>query len=447
MMRLFFDGISALNSFYWMYLGWFILLAAGLFLTFKSRAYQFFIIANIVKATKSIIEASRKESSGVSPFRLFFASVGGTIGIGNIAAVTTAILIGGPGALFWLWIAAIAGMIIKYVDVYLSIQYRQANSNNSYDGGPMYYITQAIKGRLGRFLAASSAFFLCLYGIEVYQFTVIIDTFEKVFVNLSREWLIIGLLIFTFYIVIGGVKRLANFCSLVMPLFLSGYIFMCMWVIIANFSILPSIFLLIFKSAFTGHAVTGSFLGSTLLLAMQQGASQGVYSSDTAIGFDAVVQSESNVSDPRYQATLAIISTFTDSVICTLTALAILCTGIWTQVGAFYPSEYVAKCLGLYFSNIDYIFVIVIFLAGFTTIQGYFVVGMKSAQYLSRKWGKLIYCIYGLGAYWLFAHYPQQNVLLIMNLSSGFLVLINLTAIIILSRKLDFKFNFLDKNE
>lgn len=444
-MKAFFDCINGINNFYWMYVGWMVLLGAGLYLTVKSRFYQFFIVANVVAATKAIIFAAKKESSGVSPFRLFFASVGGTIGIGNIAAVTTAILIGGPGALFWLWIAAIAGMIIKYVDVYLSIQYRKANQQNSYDGGPMYYITQAIQGPLGKFLAYTSALLLCIYGIEVYQSTVIIDTFENVFVGLSREWLIISLLVFTFYIVIGGVKRLANFCSLVMPIFLSGYIFMCMWVIIANIGTLPTLLVTIFKCAFTGHAATGGFAGSSFLLAMQQGASQGVYSSDTAIGFDAVVQSESTVSDPRYQSTLAIISTFTDSVICTMTALALLCTGIWQEVGKFYPSQYVAKCLGMYFSHIDYIFVIVIFLAGFTTIQGYFVVGMKSAQFISKRWGKLIYCIYGLGAYWLFAHYPQQNVLLLMNLSSGFLVLINLSAIIILSRKLDFKFNFLDK--
>jgi alanine or glycine:cation symporter, AGCS family len=438
-MQLCFQYIENFNNFYWMYLGWIVLFASGIYLTVYSRFYQFKVIWRLFPTMKAILLASEKDMPGISPIRLFFASVGGTIGIGNIAAVTTAILIGGPGALFWLWLAAGAGMIIKYTDVYLAIRYRVANAHNGYDGGPMYYIPKAIKGKIGLMLAYTSASLLCIYGIEIYQFTVIVDTFDSLNLGLSREWVIILFLSFTFYIVVGGVKRLANFCAWIMPIFLCSYVFLCLWVVLANFEIFPSVLAMVFKSAFTGQSATGGFAGSTLLLAAQQGAAQGVYSSDTAIGFDAVVQSESNVSDPHYQATLAIISTFTDAFICTMTAFALLANGIWQSSAGLYPSQYVAECFKLYFAHTDYIFVIVIFLAGFTTIQGYFVVGAKAAHFISKKWGKTLYFIYGFSAYWLFSHYSQQNVLLMMNLSSGFLVLINLIAILILSRNLKFE--------
>ncbi len=439
LMHLCFHYIEALNNFYWIYLGWIFLFASGLYLTVYSKFYQFRVIRRLFPTVKAILSASKKDEPGISPLRLFFASVGGTIGIGNIAAVTTAILIGGPGALFWLWLAAAVGMIIKYTDVYLAIRYRVTNRHRGFDGGPMYYIPKAIKGKVGLALAYASAAFLCIYGIEVYQFTVIVDTFDSLSLGISREWVIVTFLAFTFYIVVGGVKRLANFCAWVMPVFLCAYVFLCLWVVLANIEAFPAILVTVLKTAFTGHSATGGFAGSTLLLAAQQGAAQGVYSSDTAIGFDAVVQSESNVPDPHYQATLAIISTFTDAFICTMTAFALLSTGIWKCGASLYPSQYVAECFKLYFSHTDYIFVIVIFLAGFTTIQGYFVVGSKAAQFISKKWGKPLYFIYGFSAYWLFSHYPQQNVLLMMNLSSGFLVVINLSAILILSRQLKFE--------
>jgi AGCS family alanine or glycine:cation symporter len=439
MMDRFFHVIYQINEAYWMYVGWVILVGAGLYLTFKSRFHQLRVIANFVPTLRAIGAASKDKVTGVSPFRLFFASVGGTIGIGNIAAVTTAILVGGPGAFLWLWLAAFSGMIIKYVDIYLSIQYRKPNRHRSYDGGPMYFVPQAFPGKLGIILAHISAFFLCVYGIEVYQFTVIIDTFESVFVSINREILILGMLVFTVYIVLGGVRRLANFSALLMPVFLLGYAGMCLWIIGANWAALPGLLITVVKSAFTGHAAVGGFAGSTLLMVAQQGAAQGVYSGDTAIGFDAVVQSESTVSDPRYQATMGIISTFTDALVCTLTMLTVLLTQLWQLDAVMKPSEYIRMALARYFGHTDYIFLMVIFLAGFTTIQGYFVVGTKAAQFIWPRYGKWAYIAYSLTAFWFFAHYHQSNILLLMNLSSGVLILINLSAILILSRNLDFK--------
>lgn len=439
-----FSVLQVADDFFWQYIGFTLLIIVGLYFTLRSGFYQIRVLSRLPYTIKTLVRTTKDEMPGVSPIRLYFASIGGMIGLGNIVAVVTALLIGGPGALFWLWIAAFAGMIIKYSEIYLGMKYRQQNKDDGYDGGPMFTLQAAFKGKLGVVLAYVAATLLCIYGVEVFQFTIIIDTLSDA-VPLPRRLILFVFLGVVMYIGLGGIKRLANLCAFLMPVFILLYVVGCLWVIYLNAGLLPELFVSIFKSAFAGHAALGGFAGSTLLIAAQQGAARAVYSGDIAIGFDSIIQSETKSLNPHYQARLAIVAALTDAFICTMTILIVYLTGLWLEPTAYKTSEYAARALGMHIPYADYFILIVIFLAGFTTIQAYFAVGLKAAKFLSPRFGKPIYYVYAVCAFWFFSHFDQTEVILVMTLSAGLLMLINITSIIKLRKDLSFKFLREDK--
>lgn len=432
--------LSVFDDFYWRYVGFFLVVVGGVYFSFRSGFYQLRVLRHLPDTVRALAGYSGKEMPGVSPLRLYFASIGGMVGLGNIVAVITALVVGGPGALFWLWVAAFAGMLIKYAEIYLGMKYRRANTSNGYDGGPMYTIPAAFRGRVGVILANIAAVLLCIYGVEVFQFTVIVDTIQDN-VAINREVIIGVFLVFTIYVGLGGVKRLANVCTWLMPLFIVMYVILCGWVIVLNIGMVPEMVVTIFKSAFTGHAAVGGFAGSTLLMAAQQGAARAMYSGDVAIGFDSIIQSETKTHNFYYQARMAIVASFTDAVICSMSMIVVYLTGLWTmEGGGLKTSEYVARALALHIPHSQYFVVLIIFLAGFTTILAYFAVGLKAAKFLSWRFGKGVYYLYAVVAFWFFAHFDQTSVLLIMSLSGGMLILINLVSIMRLRKEVCFKF-------
>lgn len=437
MMQSFFNYLSFLDDFYWGYIGFGVLICTGAYLSYKTRFYQARVLRHLPATIKDLIAYSKKELPGVNPMRLYFASIGGMIGLGNIVVVVTALTIGGPGSLFWFWIAAFLGMIIKYTEIFLGMKYRKPNRQGGYDGGMMYCFERAFSKKTGIYLGKLVAILLCIYGVEIYVFTVITDTIENA-LPVKRELIIFPLLGLIFYIGLGGIKRLANLCSFLMPFFIFLYIVVCLWVIFANASLLPDFFYNVFKSAFTGHASLGAFAGSSLLLTAQQGAARAVYSGDIAIGFDSIIQSESKTNNPQQQARLAIVSTLTDAFIASLSVAVVYMTGLWHSPEGLLPSQLVAHSLGLYIPYANYIILFVILVTGFTTLQAYFNVGIKAAKYIYPKFGKIIYFLYAMVSFWTFAHYDQSKALIIMSLSGGFLILLNLACILKLRKEISF---------
>lgn len=433
-----FSQLSKIDGFYWRYIGFFLIVLVGIYFSYRSHLYQFRVLGRLPATIKILATYSKRKMPGVSPLQLYFVSIGGMAGLGNIVAIMSTILIGGPGALFWLWIAAFAGMILKYAEIYLGLRYRRLNSNNGYDGGPMFMIPAAFKGRLGLILANGAAFLLCIYGIEILQFTIIIDSIHDSF-KVSREFIIILFVLVIIYIGLGGVKRLAALCTMLMPLFIVLYVAMCLWVMILHIELLPEFFITVFKSAFVGHAAIGGFAGSTLLMAAQQGAARAVYSGDIAIGFDSIIQSETKTKNADYQARLAIVASLTDTFICTLSIAIIYLTGLWTESTSYKLSEYAIRALSMHIPHAKYLILVIIFLAGFTTIQAYFAVGLKAAKFLSPRYGKFVYLLYAIFAFWFFAHYDQTKISSIMGLSAGLLILINISTMIRLRKEISFK--------
>ena len=435
MIESFFAGLEAVDDFFWSYLGFMIVVAAGIYFTAKSKFFQFRTLANPKQMVADLRASSDKEACGTSPIRLYFASVGGMIGIGNIVGVITSLVLGGPGALLWLWVASFAGMLIKYAEIYLGVRHRVKNDRGGYDGGPMYYLREAFNSKV---ISTVVCVLLCIYGVEVYQFVVVTDTMVNV-LDVNRYLVIAVLLGMTLFTALGGVKRLANICSVMMPGFMMAYVLMCLYVIGVNIELLPGIVKTVIDSAFNGHAAVGGFAGSTVIAAAQYGIARAVYSGDIGIGYDATIQSETKCNKPEYQARVAIFALLSDSIICTMSMLVVLMTGIWKTTEKMLPSEFVAKALSIYFPYIEIFMGVLLFLAAFTTIIAFFTVGMKCARFLSNKWGEKLYTVYAMAAFVFFSFFDQTKVMLIMNVCAGMLMLLNITGIWKMRKEIKFK--------
>ena len=430
-----FEIIAFLNDLYWSYIGWGVICAVGLYFTIISKGLQFRAIFNFRKNIKDILlEGANKDSAGIHPIKLYFASVGGMVGLGNIVGISTALMIGGPGSIFWTIIASICGMLIKYSEIYLGVKHRVQNKDGGFDGGPMYYLRDAFKNN---YVSCVVAFLICLYGVEIYQFTVLVDRIEHSF-EFNRIAIVLGLLALVLYSSIGGIKRLASICTVIMPVFMLVYIFVTIYIIANNAYILPEFFSTVISSAFVGQGPIGGFVGSSMILATYHGMSKTVYSGDIGVGFDSIVQSETNIINPKKQATLAIYALFTDIVICILTNTMLGVTGAWHKLNHLNETNVVSETIANYFPYSDLFVTLLLFFAGFTTIIAYMAAGIKCAKYLNPRYGKIIYLLYAIFAFIFFCNYSSDQIIIVMGLLSGILVLINVSGMIKLRKEIKF---------
>lgn len=435
MLESFIHFLETIDQFYW-YLGIVMVIIPGIVLTAQTKGFQFKILFRLTHCVRDLQECSKKEAHGVHPLKLYFSSIGGMIGIGNIVGIVTGVIVGGPGALFWLWVAVFLGMLLKYTEIYLGILYREKNNDGSYNGGPMYFLREAFGSNV---IPNIVAFLFCIYGVEIFQFVTITDTIQMSF-GIHRYVIVFLLLSLIMWTAFGGINRLSNLCTILMPPFIISYVLMCLWVIGHHVSELPQLLSIVFDSAFNGHAAIGGFAGASFILAMQQGIARGVYSGDIGIGFDSILQATTKTIHPERQARMAIFSVMSEGIVCTVTLLVVLLSGLWQQYGTdWLPSQYIPYILGQYFPFIDYYIGILFFLAGFTTIVAYYTVGMKTAEFLSKKNGKKIYVCYALIAFLFFPYFNQTVSQLLMSICSGFLITFNIVGMMKLRHKVHYK--------
>lgn len=433
-METIFEQLSRLDSLFWGYIAFMLIVILGLTLSLRARFFQIRAFPSICKTFCNCLSSSTTQGRGVHPLKAFFASVGGMIGIGNVVGIVTAVQIGGPGALFWVWIAALIGTIIKYSEIFLGLKHRQKNDHGSYDGGPMYFLRSAFNNKWVPIIVST---LLCIYGVEIYVFAVITDTVTTNFA-LDRSLIIAGLLLATLYAAIGGVSRIGKICGYIMPFFILLYVFMALWIIFQEITLLPGILKTVFVSAFTGHAAIGGFTGSSALLAIQHGVSRAAYSADIGIGYDSIIQSESNTVHPHRQARLAILGVCIDNLVCSLSILVVLVTGIWNAATPVAASQLVQTAMSFYFPYMHIFMPIFLFIVGYTTLIAYFSVGIKCAHFLSPKYGKMVYLFYGVASLIFFSFFDQSHALIIMSISGASLLVINLLGIFMLRDQIDF---------
>jgi AGCS family alanine or glycine:cation symporter len=313
------------------------------------------------------------------------------------------------------------------------VKYRVRNENKGYDGGPMYYLQKAFNSRVPSYIVCV---LFCIYGVEVLQFTILSDEISHV-MKVKKIYVVFVLLCFVFFSSVGGVKRLANLCSAVMPPFLLSYFAVGCCIFYQNFDQFLSVWPVILDSALNGHAAVGGFAATSMLAAAQHGTSRAVYSGDIGIGYDSILQSETSVKDPAKQARIAVIALFSDTLICTISCLIVLVTGVWTKSGLM-PSRMIPEAVSMVLPHSDYFMLLLLFVAGVTTITAYFVAGMKCAKFISKKYGEKFYIVFGMLSFLYFSQYDQTKVLTLMSLSGGLLVFINLIGILTLRRDIVF---------
>jgi AGCS family alanine or glycine:cation symporter len=433
-----FQYLSQIEQFFWSYIGFALICISGAYLTVYSKGFQFKTLFHIKQILKALIHENKYDHNrGINPLKLYFASVGGMIGVGNIVGVGVAVSLGGPGSIFWIWVASFCGMLIKYCEIYLGVKYRVVNSQGSYDGGPMFYLTQAFSGITGKVLAYLSAILLCIYSTEIFQFTVIVNNFHGLFA-VDKNYIIAGLLLIVLYVGVGGINRLANICSILMPIFITSYVSICLFIILLNITVLPEALFQIVRSAFLGQAAIGGFLGSTMIFCGYQGISAAVYSGDIGIGYDSVIQSETRVVNPKRQAQLSIYALLSDTFICSMTTLVIAVTKSWHQIPAIEQTKLMTGVLKKYIPYSDIFMTLVLFFAGYTTITAFLAAGQKGAKFISPKYGARAFIAIASLAFVFFAHSPPAKAKTVMQIAGGMLILINTIAIIKLRKQIDF---------
>jgi len=424
--------LDSLDAFLWGVPAILIILVLGVYLTVKSKAMQVRLFPTIVSHFARLMGTREKDARGIHPLKAFFASIGGAIGIGNIIVICVAIQIGGPGALFWVWVTGFFGMMLKYAEVFLGMRYRTPNSKGGYDGGPMYFLQKAFPK--ARWIAIFVCVLLCVYGVEILMFSEMTAVISHNW-HIPRYIVIPVLLALVLGSALGGVRLVGEICSALIPLFVVIFVAMAGWVLILNAAEIPALIATIVKSAFTGHAAVGGFAGSTVWVAMWQGAARGCYSGDVGIGYASVIHSESSTARPQTQAGLAIFGIFLDTfVVCTMSMLLILVTGAWTL--PIDPGLLVQTALSHYFPYMQFFMPFLILLLGYSTMATIFVVGLKAAHFISPKYGRKIYWVYAVVALLAFASVEPTTALLVMSLSGALLLIVNLTGIFLLRREL-----------
>ena len=441
MFESFFEQLDHIDNFLWGYVGFPAIILTGLYLSFKSRFVQIRHFPEVCKIFLSFLfkrnsadQDSTAETRGISPMSAFFAGLGGCVGIGNVVAIATAVQIGGPGAIFWMWVTAVIGSLIKYAEVFLGIRFRVQTKDNSFSGGPMYFLRRAI----GPWAGSVFCVLMCIYGVEIFQFSVVTNSLAHNF-DFDKTAVTLVLLALVILAELGGVRRIAAICSAVIPLFIVIYLAMGSYVLFSSASLIPQMFADIFNAAFTPMAAMGSFVGSTLLIAISQGMRRGCYSSDIGVGYASIIHSASRVKNPAQQAALVIFEVFLDTfIISTMSVLLVLITGTWKE--DILPIHLVQMSLSGFFPYMHYFMPFFLFLLGYTTVITYFCAGAKTAEYMAPKYGRPVYYLYSVVVLFIFSYVETTQALIVMSIVQVMLLALNLAGILRLRKELSFDF-------
>ena len=413
-----------------------LLVGTGIYLTIRLGLLQ---VLRLPKAFK-LIFAEDKGEGDISSFAALATALAATVGTGNIVGVATAIGTGGPGALFWMWMAACFGMATKYAEGLLAIKYRTKDDNGQVSGGPMYYIINGITGRL-KVIAKPLAYFfalagnlVALLGIGTFsQVNSITGSLQNSF-NWSPKVVSIIIAIFVAIIVFGGIQSISKVSEKIVPFMAGLYILAALSVIAINYQNLVPTIVAIFKSAFTPTAAVGGFTGATVMQAIRLGVARGVFSNESGLGSAPIAAAAAKTHEPVEQGLISMTGTFIDTIIiCTLTGLSILITGQWSVKG-LEGAAVTQSAFSSVFGNIgSLVLTLSLALFAFTTILGWSYYGERCVEFVFGTKGITIYrCIFvfmvALGGY-----LQLQVIWKIADIVNGLMALPNLIALLVLS--------------
>ena len=439
---------NVVNNFIWGVPAMICIIGVGLYLSLRTGFVQIRKFPYALKTTLGRIFKKKEASDGsMTPFQAVCTALAGTVGTGNIAGVAGAIAIGGPGAVFWMWVSALLGMCTKFTEVTLAVHFRERNRHGDYVGGPMYYIKNGL-GKNWRFLAVLYSAFgvLTVFGTgnatQVNTITTAIDTALINFNVISesstgRLNLILGIVITLLVgmVLLGGIKRIGSVSEKLVPFMALFYILLALGVVLINFRNIPHVFYSIIYGAFRPRAVTGGVVGS-FFLSMKKGVSRGIFSNEAGLGTGSIAHACADTRKPVKQGLFGIFEVFADTiVICTLTALVILCSGTTVTYGQAAGAELtISGFTSVYGSWISVFTAVAMCCFAFSTIIGWGLYGARCIEFLfsSEKVVKPFMVVYSLVAI-LGATVELGLLWSIAETFNGLMAIPNLIAVFLLS--------------
>jgi AGCS family alanine or glycine:cation symporter len=372
--------IDQINGFVWGPVMLILLLGTGIFLTIGLKGMT---ISHIPYAFKQLFKGRQGSGDGeISPFNALMTSLSSTIGMGNIAGVATAIGLGGPGALFWMWCAAFVGMATKYAEAVLAVNYRETDEAGRKVGGPMYYIKNGL-GDKWKWLGGAFALFGSLAGFGLAN-TVQSNAVSQVLeTNFNVPTVVSGMVMAVLVggVLLGGIKRIASVAGKLVPFMAVLYMTATFLILVMNAPAIPAAIILVVDSAFNGAAATGGFAGATLMLALRMGIARGIFSNEAGLGSAPIAHAAAETNSPVRQGTIAMLGTFIDTlVICTMTGLVLIVTGVWSG-----EPQGAAMTLAAFTGALPYgdiILSLCVALFAFTTMLGWSYYGERCAEFL-----------------------------------------------------------------
>lgn len=391
----YFKQIQAIDSFLWGTPFMIFIILIGAYFFVRSKGFTIAHLPYILKNTlgKSIKKQSRSKKGGqhISSFEAACIAIGGTVGNGNIAGVATAIATGGPGAVFWIWVWAFFGMIVKCVETSLSCYYRSRNEKGEFFGGTTYFLEKGLVKRRGHragwvlaILFGVGFILQFLGGSQAYSIAESLNTCFGI--NMIGFTVVYSLLLF--YIIYRGVPRIAKFASRAVPFMCVAYLLGGIGIIALNLHHVPAVFALIFKSAFTPTAAVGGFAGASVAVTVRTGLARSINSNEAGQGSSPLIHGSADTAHPVAQGIWGATEVFVDTmIICTVTALSVLCSGVWDS-GTMGASLAISAFQHTY-GQAGVVFIgIMMFFFGLTTTSGWFSYYLSIIEHFLRRWPK-----------------------------------------------------------
>ncbi len=428
---------GVLNSVVWGPMMLILMISIGVYFTVRLRFFQIRKFKFVMKETiGNMFDKNQKNKEGISPFKSATTALAGTIGTGNIVGVSTALVAGGVGAVFWMWVSSFFGMMTKYAEIVLALHYRQKNDKGEIVGGPMYYIE---KGLGLKWLAVLFSIFCALAGFGIGNMTQINSMSESLNTAFGIDKLVVGIVVSLIVglVIIGGVKRISNVTATIIPVFGILYIIGSLIVVFVNIEKIPYAFNEILKEAFNIKSAGSGVLGYGIMKSIQYGFSRGVFSNEAGLGSAPIAHSASNAKTEVHQGLWGIFEVFFDTIVmCTLTALVIITTGVLDDGlnGANLTTIAFSKVFG---DSAFLILSISISLFAFATLIGWCYYGEKSIEYIFKKSknATLIYRFVYIILIIVGAIMQLDLVWGISDTMNGFMAIPNLIALVCLSKK------------
>ncbi|MBR3203792.1 MAG: sodium:alanine symporter family protein [Solobacterium sp.] len=394
---------SAVNGFVWGIPMLVLLIGTGIMMTFRTGFFQLTHIGHWFKNTigalfsdKNVTAHTEKHDKSISQFQSLCTALAATVGTGNIAGVSAAIVSGGPGAVFWMWVVSFFGMMTNFSENVLGIYYRRKNEKNEWCGGAMYYLRDGLGSRkgfkkIGAVLATLFAVFCVLasFGIgNMSQVNTIAANVNKTF-GISTTVIGLALMALSAVVIIGGIKRIASVTELLVPFMAVAYIVGSLVIIVGRINMIPEVIISIIKGAFAMRSVGGGIVGYGVMTAVTWGMKRGVFSNEAGLGSSVMVHSASNVKEPVTQGMWGIFEVFADTIIiCSLTAFVILSTGLvdletGMMISTSTSTALVSEAFSTVFGQFGSVFItIAIFLFAYSTTLGWSEYGTRAFEYL-----------------------------------------------------------------